>query len=206
MAEALVSRPPLESGDHLTRIEFHRRYSARPDIKKAELVEGVVFVASPVSRRHAGPHARVIHWLGSYCERHPDLDLYDNVTLILDEDNEVQPDACLVRFHSGGPQLDDEGYIKGAPQLVVEVAASSASYDLHEKMRAYRRNGVSEYVVWLVTEDQVRWFRLQDGEYVLAEPGDDGMIESSGFPGLRLAVPKLLAGDLAGVRAALGEE
>jgi len=37
----------LESGDHLTHEEFHRRYLERPDIKKAELVEGVVYVSSP---------------------------------------------------------------------------------------------------------------------------------------------------------------
>ena len=36
-----IEIPPLESGDHLTRHEFERRYQARPDIKKAELIEGV---------------------------------------------------------------------------------------------------------------------------------------------------------------------
>jgi Uma2 family endonuclease len=204
MPQQTALLPPLESGDHLTRIEFHRRYCARPDIKKAELVEGVVYVASPVSPRHAGPHMRINHWLSSYWEHHPELELYDNVTVVLDADNEVQPDACLVHFGPGGPRLDDEGkHLQGPPQLVVEVAASSASYDMHEKMRAYRRNSVPEYVVWLVLEEQVKWFRLQEGEYVLIEPNTNGIIESTEFPGLRLSVPKLLAGDLAGVRAEL---
>ncbi len=197
--------PILESGDHLTRVEFHRRYCARPDIRKAELVEGVVFVASPVSRRHSAPHALVMAWLSAYWQRHPELHLDDNATVQLDGDNEVQPDACLWREELGGPRETEEQYIEGAPQLVVEVAASSASYDLHEKMRAYRRNGVLEYVVWRVLDENLDWFRLIDGEYVRIEPDDKGMIESTVFPGLRLSVPRLLAEDPAGLRDALEE-
>jgi Uma2 family endonuclease len=204
--ETVTAKPVLESGDHLSRPEFHRRYCARPDIKKAELVEGVVFVASPVSARHGRPHADVMRWLGTYCDTHPDLNLYDNVTVLLDGDNEVQPDVCLWREEPGGPHLNDDYYIEGAPQLVVEVAASSASYDLHEKLRVYRRNGVPEYIVWRVLDEQLDWFRLQEGEYVKIAPDADGIIESAVFPGLRLAVSNLLVGDLAGVRAALEPE
>jgi Uma2 family endonuclease len=198
-----ITVPVLESGDHLSRTEFHRRYCARADIRKAELVEGVVFVASPVSAHHGGSHASVIAWLGAYRERHPELRLYDNTTVLLDADNEVQPDACLLREEPGGPRVNDEGYIEGAPQLVVEVAASSASYDLHEKLRAYRRNGVREYIVWRVLDEHIDWFRLIEGEFVRVEPDAHGVIESATFPGLRLAVASLLADDPAGVRAAL---
>jgi Uma2 family endonuclease len=145
----LTTRPPrLESGDRLTRAEFHRRYLAWPKKGKAELVEGVVYVTSPVSALHGEPHARVVGWLFAYQAKHPDLRLHDNVTVYLDADNEVQPDACLWREEPGGPRLNERGYIEGAPQLVVEIAISSASYDLHAKRRAYRRNGVREYVVW----------------------------------------------------------
>ena len=194
----------LESGDHLTQAEFHRRYSARPDIKKAELVEGVVYVASPVSVAfHGEPHALVVAWLVTYCAKAPGVRFGDNCTVILDADNEVQPDAFLWRTEAGGPRLNEHGYLEGAPQLVVEVAASSASYDMHEKLRAYRRNGVREYVVWRVLDRAINWFRLREGEYVRAEPDARGVIESEQFPGLRLSVPKMLAGDAAGVLAAL---
>jgi Uma2 family endonuclease len=197
-------RPILESGDRLTRDEFHRRYCERPDIKKAELVEGVVYVASPVRFTfHGEPHARVITWLGVYAAKHPDVRLGDNATVGLDANNEVQPDAFLWREETGSARLDAAGYVEGAPQLVVEVAASSASYDLHDKKEAYRRAGVREYVVWRVTNRAIDWFRLRDGEYVLVAPDAGGLIESEVFPGLRLDVPKLLAGDVAGVLAAL---
>src|SRR5215216_1103090 len=146
MAIPKTCRPLLESGDRLTREEFHRRYAARPDIKKAELVEGVVYVTSPVSAIHGEPHATVVGWLFAYRAKHPELRLFDNATVILDVGNEVQPDACLWREGPDGPRLNDAGYIEGAPQLVVEVAASSAAYDLHDKIEAYRRNSVREYV------------------------------------------------------------
>jgi Uma2 family endonuclease len=193
----------LESGDHLSQPEFHRRYCARPDIKKAELVEGVVYVASPVSLLHGGAHALVVGWLVACVAKHPDAQLGDNATVILDVDNEVQPDAFLWREEPDGPRRTAKNYLEGAPQLVVEVAASSASYDLHEKLRAYRRNGVHEYVVWRVLDEAIDWFRVREGEYARVEPDASGQIEGEAFPGLRLHVPKMLANDAAGVLAEL---
>lgn len=200
----LTALPVLESGDRLSRAEFHRRYCAHPEIKKAELIEGVVYVASPVRATvHGQQHADVMAWLGAYRARHPEVRVLDNATVFLDGDNEVQPDAFLFVEGGEGPRLTDDGYVEGAPLFVVEVAASSASYDLHDKMRAYRRAGVAEYVVWQVLDDAIHWFRLQDGEYVRVEPDARGVIESAQFPGLRLNIPKMLAGDLAGVLAEL---
>lgn len=201
-----VTRPPLESGDRLSRAEFERRYACRPDIKKAELIEGVVYVASPVRvRSHGQPHMMIMTWLGNYVARTPGTFAADNTTIRLDADNELQPDAFLAwdREHRGQAQIDEDDYLNGAPELIVEVAASSASYDLHDKMRVYRRNGVREYIVWQMLENKLDWFRLKDGEYVTVQRDSSGRIESDVFPGLRLDVPKLLANDLAGVLAAL---
>ncbi len=197
--------PVLESGDRLTRDEFHRRYCARPDIKKAELVEGVVYVGGRVGLLvHGQPHAQMVGWLGAYVAKHPSLRVGDSATVILDDRNEVQPDAFLFREEPDGSYIGSDKFVYGAPQLVVEVTASSASYDLHDKKEAYRRAGVREYVVWRVNDGMVDWFRLRGDEYVWVEPDADGVIESAVFPGLRLAVQKLLTGDVAGVLAALG--
>lgn len=205
MATLTSTLPSLESGDRLTRAEFHRRYCARPDIKKAELVEGVVYVPSPVRSFHAAPHASMIGWLYTYKVWHADLHLDVDATVLLDADNEPQPDVCLWREEPGGPRTNEKGYIDGAPQLVVEVALSSASYDLHDKLRAYRRAGVREYVVWRVLNGAIDWLRLDEGEYREVEPDERGVIESSVFPGLRLNVTKMLAGDDAGVLAELDQ-
>jgi len=190
---------PLESGDRLTRAEFERRYACHPEIKKAELIEGVVYVASPVRiESHAKPHGSMMAWLVTYASRHSNITWADNGTVRLDADNEPQPDAMLLwdASHGGQSHIDEDDYLAGAPELAVEVAASSATYDLHDKFRAYRRNGVREYIVWQVLEERIDWFRLEEGEYRIVEPAENGVIESSCFPGLRLNVPAMLDGDM----------
>ena len=196
--------PALENGDRLTRSEFERRYEAMPHLKKAELIEGVVYVGSPVRyTQHGQPNFDLETWLGVYRAATPGVFGAGNTTVRLDLDNEPQPDVLLRLDRGGRSRIDDDGYVDGAPELVVEVAASSASYDLHDKLRAYRRNGVPEYVVWRVLDGGLDWFVLRDGSYERLQPDDVGVLRSEVFPGLWLSVPALLAGDLAAVLATL---
>ncbi|NCJ07500.1 Uma2 family endonuclease [Synechococcales cyanobacterium C] len=196
----------LENGDRLTQIEFERRYQAMPYLKKAELIEGRVYMPSPVrARKHSKPHGIMIGWLFNYCEVTPGIELMDNPTVRLDENNEPQPDACLrIEAAVGGQsQITEDDYIQGAPELIVEVAASSASYDLHDKKQIYRRHGVREYLVWRVLDTAFDWFVLQEGAYIELPIDADGILRSQVFPGLWLAVNELLLGNLAPVMAGL---
>jgi Uma2 family endonuclease len=198
----LSSSPPLENGDRLTRSEFEQRYQAMAKPVKAELIEGQVYMASPVrARNHGRPHAQMMTWLGVYAAATPGVDLLDNATVRLDLDNEPQPDAVLrIEPTSGGnSRLSDDDYIEGPPELIVEIAASTASYDRNAKLNAYRRNGVQEYIVWSVYDRQIDWFELQEGRYIALCPDPTGIVESRVFPGLRLNVAALLAGDVATV-------
>jgi Uma2 family endonuclease len=200
--------PILEGGDRLSRAEFERRYQAMPEAKKAELIEGVVYVASPVRvSRHGQPHSDIVGWLVAYRSATPGVMVCDNTTVRLDAENEPQPDALLRIDEARGGQsrISEDDYLQGAPELIVEIVASSASYDLHDKLRAYRRNGVREYLVWLTQERAFRWYGLVEGEYVLQQPDDQGILRSQGFPGLQLAVEALLAGDMQRVLAVLQE-
>ena len=202
---AATRLPALENGDRLTRCEFERRYAARPDLKKTELIEGVVYMPSPVRLVHSGPHAMIQTVLLVYTSFTPGVRGDDNATVRLDLDNEPQPDVLLrIEEEAGGQsRVSDDGYLEGAPELVVEVAASSASIDMHDKLRVYRRNGVREYVVWRTHEQRIDWFELADGEYHPLPPNDEGIIYSRVFPGLRLDAGALLKGDLAGALAEL---
>ncbi|GAA6619091.1 Uma2 family endonuclease [Scytonema sp. NUACC26] len=195
--------PPLENGDRLNLDEFERRYTAMPHIKKAELIEGIVYMASPVrSRSHGKPHGRLMTWLGVYEAATGGVDLNDNTTVRLDGKNEPQPDALLRYEYGGSSSISEDDYIEGAPELVVEVAASSAANDLHDKKEAYCRNGVQEYIVWQVLNEKLDWFILENGEYVSMEAAD-GVIKSHVFPGLWLDIRALLAGDMVTVLAIL---
>lgn len=199
--------PPLENGDRLTRDEFERRYAAMPDGVKAELIEGIVYMAAAAvrARHHGNPHALLITWLGVYHAATPGTYIADNTTVRLDLDNEPQPDIvlCLDAAVGGQSRISEDDYIEGAPELVVEIAASSASYDLHSKLNMYRRNGVREYLVWQMYENEFFWYRSEAGRYVAAGPDEQGLIGSQVFPGLVLDVSALLARDLAKVLAQL---
>jgi Uma2 family endonuclease len=194
---------PLENGDRLTRDEFERRYEAMPQVK-AELIEGVVYMAAAVRfMSHGNPHALVMGWLSVYYAATPGTCLADNTTVRLDLDNEPQPDAflCLEPRLGGQSRISEDDYIEGAPELIVEIAASSASYDLHGKLNVYRRNGVKEYIVWNIYENVLLWYRLEASRYMAVDPDDQGCIYSQVFPGLSLDVPALLDRDLATVLA-----
>jgi Uma2 family endonuclease len=197
---AAPDAPPLESGDVMTRRQFHELYSLHPEIKKAELIQGVVYVASPQRAQDHGDHeGDISFWLGLYRWQHLELPLNvaHNSTVFLNDINEPQPDISL-RLEGGTSGLED-GYILGPPELIVEVAYSSVSRDLHSKKDAYRLNGVPEYIVWRVRDRAIDWFRLESGQYVRLEPDADGVVHSVVFPGLRLNVPAMLAKDLGAV-------
>ncbi|MCC3511802.1 MAG: Uma2 family endonuclease [Microcoleus sp. PH2017_17_BER_D_A] len=195
IAPANLSRitiPPLENGDLLTRAEFERRYTAMPALKKAELIEGIVYMASPLRfEPHAEPHADLMGWLWTYKIATPGVRLGDNPTVRLDVDNEPQPDAVLLIDAQRGGQtcLSDDG--------------STATIDLRDKKRVYRRSKVKEYLVWQVTDRRIDWFSLQEEEYISLVPDAAGIIRSRVFPGLWLAVSALLDGDMPSALATL---
>ena len=196
-------RPPaLETGDHLTRPEFERRYEAMPEVKKAELIEGVVYMPSPVRmQNHGNPQAALIGWLVAYWASTPGIRVGDNATLRLDVDNEPQPDAVMYvePIFGGQARIDDEGYLVGGPELVAEVAASTVSIARNSKMRVYRRNSIREYIIWRVEDRALDWYVLRDGQYELLERTADGLLRSEQFPGLWLDPEALLRFDVARV-------
>ncbi len=195
IASSLSPLTILENGDRLNRDEFERRYSAS-NIKKAELVEGIVYVASPLRFTSYGkPHSQIIGWLVTYQSMVAGLEVGIEPTVRLDNENEPQPDAVLFRL-GGNAQIDADGYITGAPELIAEIAASTVSYDLHSKKLAYERNGVKEYIVWRTLEQQIDWFILENGKYKNLNTDTDGIIRSQEFAGLWLDVNAILSNDM----------
>jgi hypothetical protein len=173
-----------------------------PEVKKAELIEGVVYMPSPVSTEgHAGPHFDLITWLGFYRTFTPGIQGGDNGTLRLNLSSAPQPDAFLriLPSHGGNSKTDADGYVVGAPELIAEVAASNASYDLHDKLDAYLRNSVQEYVVWRVWDQAIDWFVRRGDRYEPLPRPADQPYQSEVFPGLWLAPDALIKGDLARV-------
>ena len=201
-----VSEPLLEPGDRLSRDEFERRYERQPQLKKAELIEGTVYMPSPVrARKHGQPHNFLGTWLGTYAMETPGVECFDNSSVRLDLDNEPQPDLALIKSAARGGQtrFSADDYIEGAPELAVEVVGSSRAYDLHPKKNAYRRNGVREYLAWVTDEQRLVWWELREGDYQELALAADGLLKSAVFPGLWLDAAALLRSDMRAVLAAL---
>lgn len=161
---------------------------------------------SPVRvRRHAIPHNQLGTWLGCYASETPGVECCDNSTVRLDLDNEPQPDLVLIKLPEKGGQtrISEEDYIEGAPELAVEVVASSRAYDLHQKKGAYRRNGIREYLAWITGEKRLLWWELREEQYQEIAADSEGLLKSTIFPGLWLDANALLRGDMKGVLAAL---
>lgn len=186
--------PTLENGDRLSPEEFRRRYELRPDIKKAELINGVVYLGSPVRLSHHGePHAILMMELGNYRRTVSGVRLGDNATVRFQDGGEIQPDGFL-RYtgrRSGRSRLTAD-YVYDAPELCVEVSGSTASYDLHEKMDLYRRHGVQEYLVWRVDDEAIDWWELSDDTFIPLPPGADGVTRGKVFPGLNINLDALV--------------
>ncbi|MBD2246426.1 Uma2 family endonuclease [Nostoc sp. FACHB-888] len=199
--------PLLENGDKLSLYEFERRYNAMPNLKKAELIEGIVYImpAALRFRSHGQPHGWIVGWLFTYEAATPGVASAVEPTVRLDLDNEPQPDAVLLINPEAGGQarLSEDDYIEGAPELIVEIAASSVAIDLHAKKQAYRRNGVKEYIVWQVLDHKLTWFYLEQGEYIELATDSNGILRSQIFPGLWLGVAELLAGNMQSVLTVL---
>jgi Uma2 family endonuclease len=192
----------LENGAVMSREEFHRLFAECEDFERAELIEGVVYLPSPVKvDRHARQHKLILAWLDHYVGDRADIEHAAPASVLLDDQNEPIPDAMLYRLAPG--RIDDDGYVTGAPELIVEIANTSHSRDLHQKKRAYERNGVREYIVWRTRNDAIDWFELRDGAYVQRQPDERGIIESATFPGLRLDVAAMARLDRKAVLAAL---
>ena len=208
--------PPLHNGDHLTREQFHRRYEAMGEGVRAELIEGIVYLetagmASPVSLDfHGTPHFDVGGWLFHYCMSTPGLLRGSDSSVFIDGINEPQPDVLLGIPESAGGQTQlvrrgEKQYVGSAPELVIEVSASTAAIDLNAKLHAYERNGVQEYLTVLTEQGpEARWMSLNNGRFEPIPPDPaDGLLKSRVFPGLWLDADALLAGDLARLVAAL---
>jgi Uma2 family endonuclease len=189
--------PPLVAGESLDQPTFHERYEAMPPETRAELVDGVVYMPSPMRHDHGQESRVVAGWLDTYQRLTPGVDGGDGSTLKLDIRGEPQADHHLrIPTKVGGrSRIDEEGYIAGAPELVAEIARSTRSFDLNAKKADYERAGVQEYLVIEIDPDRIHWFARRGDRLEDLPAGPDGIYRSEVFPGLWLDPKALYAQD-----------
>src|SRR5262245_61895258 len=190
--------PSLIAGQRLEQPTFHERYAAMPPETRAELVGGVVYMPSPLRYDYGVNDINVSYWLGHYKRFTRELRSANNATVKLDKSGEAQPDSMMwIPTELGGHvTIDEGGYIKGAPELIVEIARSSRAFDMGAKKADYERAGVLEYLVVALGPDQIHWFIRRDDRFESLDPGPDGVYRSEVFPGLWLDPQALYAENL----------
>jgi Uma2 family endonuclease len=188
----------------MDRPTFHARYEQMPGIR-AELIGGEVHMPSPMKR----PHSRTIfvlsRCLGDYMDVTPFTEVHAaGVSVLLGQDSEPQPDLAMFLLPEAGGQISfEEDYPTGAPELIIEVATSPGSIDLHRKRDDYERHGVREYLVFVLQQRRVVWFQRQDASFVEQTLPSDGILRVGVFPGLWLTVEAIFAYDHAQARAVI---
>lgn len=197
------SKEQLHSGDQMSRAEFHRIYEKMPEDFKAELIGGIVYVASPLRVEHGTAHPILSAVLVAYMAQTPGVQVAGNTTILLSGDSEPQPDLFLriLPEYGGQSRSSDDGYIQGPPELIAEIAYSTNAIDLHAKRRDYMRCGVLEYLVWSLKEPQLKWFDLRADKELIADT--DGICRIHTFPGLWIDAQGLLLCDHQRLMAAL---
>ena len=188
--------PSLVEGQRLDQPVFHERYQAMPPGTRAELIDGLVYIPSPVGPDHGRAHVPTLVWLSYYQENTPGVEVLDNASTVLGHKSEPQPDGLLrILPEYGDRTRTDRRFVRGVPELVIEVSHTSRYTDLGPKLDDYQRAGVQEYIVRALEPDEVLWFVLRAGLFVELPPGSDGILRSEIFPGLWLAPEALIAGD-----------
>jgi len=192
----------LIEGRRLDQPAFHALYEATPPGTRAELVGGVVYMPSPVGREHAKALGPAIVWLSYYAECTPGVELLVNATTILGWKSEPQPDGLLrVLPECGGRTSNEQSYVRGAPELIIEVSKATRYVDLGPKLADYEQAGVLEYIVRALDPDEVFLFRQMQGTLIQHPLDEDGLYRLTSFPGLWLDPQALLAGDTRRLRA-----
>ena len=205
MATVEQETPPLTAGMKLTRMEFLRIWEMHPEITRAELIGGIVYMPSPLSLEHGYSDDDVGGWLFTYRVNTPGTDGGSNATTMLLEDS-PQPDRHLrIMPECGGKSWVEGKFLAGPAELMAEVCLASTSYHLNQKYDLYEAASVQEYLAVLMYEQEIRWHNLVNGRYQILPPDADGILRSRAFPGLWLDGRALLQRDMQRVRAKLQE-
>jgi len=204
MLSPVLTATELVTGERMTVEEFLRCWEELPELKNAELIDGVVHVSSPVSHEHGSADTLIHLWLAYYAQATPGCQAGNNSTWLM-LDSAPQPDAYLRILPShGGQSRVERRYDVGAPELAVEICLTSTEVDFGPKRKLYQKAGVREYITIELFWKRMVWRVLDENAvYVAQTLPPDGIVRSHIFPGLWLDEAAFWAENGAKMRAGL---
>ena len=174
----------------ITVDEFYARI---PDGQKADLIDGVIYVASPDTRRNDVRASLLQTVLTVYAET---KDLGETTgtryAYRLSDTRAPEPDLAFVGRERVAHVLTDREGV-GPPDVAVEIVSRDSRHrDYHDKFQLYQEAGVQEY--WIIDPIQLRcsFYRLRQGEYGPVALEDGHLFRSEAVPGFWLDVHWLL--------------
>ena len=194
----------LITGMRLELDEFLSRWEALPELKNAELIDGIVFVSLPVTLEH-GQRANILNWwLSHYVGDKRGCEAASNVTCTM-LGQSPQPDVLLRLTEEHGGQSIDTGYLlAGAPELVVDICETSFEIEFGPELELYQKAEVRENItIRTLPPPGIVWRVLVDGSYRVNEPDSKGILRSQCFPGLWLDTEGFWAEDCVRMRETL---
>jgi Uma2 family endonuclease len=156
-----------------------------PDGQKADLIDGVIYLASPENIEHHRLNIWLIRLLWDYIDARRIVGEFfsSRIAFRLDKRESPEPDIAFVAGQTAH-LLINWGYVEGPPDWAAEIVSpESIDRDYHEKRLQYERYGVREY--WIIDpleQKMIAYRRARDGKYKEVRPRK-GIVTSKVIPG-----------------------
>jgi Uma2 family endonuclease len=178
-------------------ISVEEFYRLVPDGQKADLIEGVIYMASPDSLR-ANELTLFISWLFKGFIEVRGIGgkvVFSRYACRLSESSAPEPDVAYVRPERVG--LVESGGMRGGPDIAVEVVSRESRHrDYDDTRRLYEEAGVAEYWIIDPVQQRVEFLVLEEDRYRLAPLEQNRLFRSRALSGFWIDVDWLLADPL----------
>jgi Uma2 family endonuclease len=184
MTEAQTSTGPYTWDDFVALEEDDLR----------ELIDGELVEVEVPTSHHEKLVAALVYFLQTWVEAgHGGCVLASGYKVRVSDRRGAMPDVQFYRADNDAWRQQQQGLVRGRPDLVVEIVSpSSGRYDRVTKLRWYARLGIPEY--WLVdpTARTLEQLVLRDGIYAIADSlADAETFRPASFDGLEIPLSKL---------------
>jgi len=187
----VVPPSPLSPDSDLVTVEEF--YCLVPDGQKADLIDGVIYMASPDTRRSDRLGGFIKFLMQGYAAVQGLGEVYGSrFAFELSQFRAPEPDAAFVRTER--LHLVSERRMVGGPDIAVEIVSrESRQRDYGEKKQLYADAGVSEYWIIDPLQRRVEFHRLHAGRYEPVPLEQNRIFRSAMLEGFWLDVEWLLA-------------